>query len=160
MRILAVDPGYDRLGIAVVELENGKEKLLHSACIETSRQDTLADRLFSIGESVRKLLKTYQPDGLAIENLFFNQNPSTAIPVAGVRGLIIYLARSQNCTVYEYGPQEIKVAVTGYGKSDKQAVFDMVKRLIPGIESGKLDDEYDAIAIGITCLAHNRNSAT
>ncbi len=69
--------------------------------------------------------------------------------------MLIYLAKQANCDVYEFNPQEIKVAITGYGKSDKTAVIDMVKRLVPNAPLTALDDEYDAIAIGVTCLAHH-----
>ena len=78
--------------------------------------------------------------------------------VAQARGILIYLAQVNGCTVYEFGPQEIKIAVTGYGKSDKNAIIDMVKRLVPEAPKAALDDEYDAIAVGITCLAHHGRS--
>lgn len=157
MRVIAVDPGYDRLGVAVLELENGAEKLLHSSCIETSRKDDLNTRLFSLGEAFTSLLNTYIPDTFAIETLFFNNNQKTAIGVAAARGVLIYLAQAAHCRVYEFSPQEVKVAITGYGKSDKQAVIDMVCRLIPDAPTKALDDEYDAIAVGVTCLAtHGR----
>ena len=100
------------------------------------------------------IVNEYQPDTLAIETIFFNKNTNTAIGVAQARGAILYLAQANNCTVYEFGPQEIKVAITGYGKSDKKAVIDMILRLIPDAPKKALDDEYDAIGIGITCLAH------
>lgn len=154
MRVISVDPGYDRLGVAVVEMENGSEKLIHSTCIETDKTQSLNDRLIFLGLEFKKLLDTYQPDTLGIETLFFNKNAKTAMGVAHARGIIIYLSQTNNCTVYEFGPQAIKVAVTGYGKSDKAAVIDMVKRLVPTSPSKALDDEYDAIAVGITCLAH------
>ena len=80
------------------------------------------------------------------------------IGVSQARGIIIYLAQKAGCRVYEFGPQEIKVAVTGYGKSDKSAVIDMVKRLVPSSPTKAHDDEYDAIAVGITCLAHHGRS--
>ena len=154
-RVLALDPGYDRLGIAVLERQNGKETLLFSTCIETKRSELFTDRLLSIGTSVETLITTYTPTAVAIETLFFNKNIKTAIGVAQARGIIIFLARRAGCTVYEFGPQEIKVAVTGYGKSDKNAVIAMVKRLIVGAPETALDDEYDAIAVGITALAHH-----
>jgi crossover junction endodeoxyribonuclease RuvC len=91
--------------------------------------------------------------------LFFNKNIKTAIAVAEVRGALIYLAKKHSLPIYEFGPQEIKVAVTGYGKSDKTAVFDMLKRLVPNLKTQALDDEYDAIATGITCLAHYGRSS-
>ena len=102
------------------------------------------------------LLHKHAPEAVAIETIFFNKNIKTAIGVAEARGIIIFLARQAGCTLYEFGPQEIKVAVTGYGKSDKLAVIDMVKRLVKNAPTDALDDEYDAIAVGITALAHHR----
>ncbi len=154
MRVLSVDPGYDRLGVAILELQNEKETLLYSHCIETDRSLPLPDRLHHIGILFEDLIHTHHPDTLAIETLFFNKNQKTAIGVAQARGMLIYLAKTHHCTVYEFGPQEIKIAITGYGKSDKNAVIDMVKRLVAGAPPIALDDEYDAIAVGVTCLAH------
>jgi crossover junction endodeoxyribonuclease RuvC len=155
MKVISVDPGYDRLGVAVMELENGTEKLLYSGCIETDRQQPLLDRLHTIGNAFQALLSLHKPNTLAIETLFFNKNQKTAMGVAQVRGILIYLAQAKDCSIYEFGPQEIKIAVTGYGKSDKSAMIDMVKRLVPAAPPKALDDEYDAIAVGITCLAHH-----
>jgi crossover junction endodeoxyribonuclease RuvC len=154
MRVISVDPGYDRLGVAVLEYVDGKEILIHSSCIQTNRSQTLLDRLKDMGQQFTSLLQTYSPDTLGIETVFFNTNQKTAIGVAQARGIIIYLAQTADCQVYEFGPQEVKVAVTGYGKSDKQAVIDMVIRLTPTAPKEALDDEYDAIAVGLTCLAH------
>lgn len=158
MRVLAIDPGYDRLGVAILEKKEGKEILIFSDCIETNPQDDLSSRLLDLGLQIEQLIATYKPDALGIETLFFNKNITTAIGVAQARGIIVYLAKKNGCTLYEFGPQEIKIAVTGYGKSDKKAVIDMVKRLIPTVKSGARDDEYDAVAVGITCLAHYRGS--
>lgn len=156
MRVLAVDPGYDRLGVAVMEHDNGSEKLIHSTCILTEKDDDLPERLYTVGTAFKELLSRYKPDCVGVETLFFNKNHKTAIGVAQARGIIIYLAKEAGCAVFEYGPQEIKIAVTGYGKSDKSAVIDMVGRLISNAPDAALDDEYDAIAVGITALAHNR----
>lgn len=157
MKIIGVDPGYDRLGVAVMEKKNGKEKLLYSTCIETDKTQDISDRIFIAGSEFYILLHKHQPDGVALETLFFNKNVTTAVAVAQMRGVIMFLAKQINCVVHEYGPQEIKVATTGYGKSDKNAVIDMVKRLIPQAPENALDDEYDAIAVAITCLAHERS---
>jgi crossover junction endodeoxyribonuclease RuvC len=154
MRVISVDPGYDRIGVAVLEYVDGKEKLIHSSCIQTNKSQSLLDRLQDTGLQFSSLLQAHSPDTLGIETLFFNTNQKTVIGVAQARGIIIYLAQIANCKVYEFGPQEIKVAVTGYGKSDKHAVIDMVLRLMPDAPKKALDDEYDAIAVGITCLAH------
>ena len=158
MRVIALDPGYDRLGVAVMENTEGVETLLFSTCIESNRQDELPERLLTIGSAFQKLLKKYQPDAMGIETLFFNKNIKTAIGVAQARGTLLYLAKQSGCAVYEFGPQQIKTAVTGYGKSDKKAVIDMVMRLVKNAPEKALDDEYDAIAIGVTCLAtYGRN---
>ena len=154
MRVISIDPGYDRIGVAVIELEGDVEKLIYSTCIETNKKQSLNDRLFVLGGEFESLVKAHSPDTLAIETLFFNKNVKTAMGVAEARGILIYLAKLHNCVVYEFGPQEIKIAITGYGKSDKAAVIDMVKRLVPDSPEKALDDEYDAIAVGITCLAH------
>ena len=158
MRVIAIDPGYDRLGVAVMENAGGVETLVYSACIESSRDDTLSDRLVTVGEEFARLLALYSPDALGIETLFFNKNIKTAIGVAQARGVLLYLAKQAGCAIYEFGPQEIKSAVTGYGKSDKQGVIDMIMRLVKNAPTKALDDEYDAIAVGVTCLAtHGRN---
>lgn len=153
MRVIAIDPGYDRLGVAVMDNESGSEVLLYSTCIESSRDNTLPDRLLTIGKRFEEIVKEYQPDSMAIETLFFNKNIKTAIGVAQARGTLLYLAKHAGCAVYEFGPQEIKTAVTGYGKSDKKGVIDMIMRLVKNAPVKALDDEYDAIAVGVTCLA-------
>ncbi len=153
MRVLAIDPGFDRMGVAILEYQDNKEKLLFSTCLETDRKADLADRLFMLGEKLRVIIAAEKPDTLAIETLFFNKNITTGIGVAQARGVALYEAKRANCVVYELGPQEIKVAVTGYGNSDKKAVYAMVSRLVPDVPKSAKDDEYDAIAVGITCLA-------
>ncbi len=154
MRVLAFDPGYDRLGIAVLEKKDGKEVLIHSECCTTNRTSSIHERLLVVGKRVEALLQEHSPTVVALETLFFNKNIKTGIAVAEVRGIILYLATRAECHVMEFGPQQIKIAVTGYGKSDKSAVISMVKRLVKGVHDGALDDEYDAIAVGITALAH------
>lgn len=154
MRVIGIDPGYDRLGVAVMELSSGTEILLYSTCIESDRATSLPERLLYLGQSFERLIREHQVSTLAIETLFFNQNHKTVMGVSQVRGMLIYLARVANCAVYEFGPQEIKIALTGYGKSDKKAVIDMVTRLVSNAPEKALDDEYDAIAVSMTCLAH------
>lgn len=158
MRVLAFDPGYDRLGVAVLEKTTAGETLIHSECVTTERSLSIPDRLNVVGESIEALLAQFSPDTVALETLFFNKNIKTAIGVAEVRGIIIFLARHHNCRVMEFGPQEIKIAVTGYGSSDKNAVISMVKRLVKDVPEHGLDDEYDAIAVGITAIAHGRTA--
>ncbi len=156
MRVLGIDPGYDRMGVAVIE-RNGKiDTLLHSACVTTAKTDTFPDRLVAIGTALTSLLIEHKPELVAIETLFFNKNVKTAIDVAQARGTIIFLARTHGATVVEYSPQQVKVAITGHGASDKTAVTVMVKRLVVGAPDTAHDDEFDAIAVAVTALAHHR----
>lgn len=158
MRVLAIDPGFDRCGVAVLEYENGKEALLYSTCIMTDKTAPLPHRLATIGHELEAIITTHKPNALGIETLFFNKNITTGIGVAQARGVVLYIAQQHGLAIYEHGPQEVKVAVTGYGSSDKTAVYAMIQRLVPNIPKKAKDDEYDAIAVGITTLAqHGRN---
>lgn len=156
MRVLGIDPGYDRLGVAIMEKIDGKETVLFSACLQSDRKASLPERVGDLGMQLKRVFVEHKPELVAIEKLFFNKNITTALAVAEVRGMSIYLAREHGCPVVEFGPQEIKVAATGYGKSDKKAVLDMLKRLVKDLPIKALDDEYDAIAIALTAIAHSR----
>lgn len=157
MRIIAIDPGYERLGIAVVEkLPRQKEMLLYSTCIRTPKTLPHSARLLKIADEVRNVIKEYEPEGFAIETLFLAVNHKTVMPVAEARGAVLVEAARAQLPVYEYTPLQIKMAVTGYGKSEKEQVTEMVKKLIALPALKRLDDEYDAIAVGLTCLASQR----
>ncbi|MFZ2048891.1 MAG: crossover junction endodeoxyribonuclease RuvC [Minisyncoccia bacterium] len=161
--VVSIDPGFDRVGVAVLIKENSKEKLLYSACIVTDRKETKAERLGMIGKEIKKILKKWQPEYLAIEKLFFNQNTTSAIGVAEARGVILYEASLLGLEVFEYGPQEIKIATTGFGQATKKQVENMVERILNLKQMPELDDEIDAIAVGITHLAsvkHRRRLST
>ena len=153
MKVLAIDPGYDRIGIAVLDNEGGKDRVLFSMCLTTEKTATLAKRLTIVGTTVSSLLVEHDPDYLAIETLFFSKNTKTALAVAEARGVILYVATLATVPIYECNPNTIKLATTGYGKSDKAAVIAMIKRLVANAPATALDDEYDAIAVGVTCLA-------
>ncbi len=156
MRILGIDPGIERVGIAVVERINGKETWIYSDCFKTSAKLSHSERLFLIGKEVSRVIQEYSPKAIAIEKLFFETNTSTAMNVAEARGVMLYCAAMHFLVVYEYTPLQIKVAVTGYGKSDKKAVMVMVPRLIKLPERKMIDDEVDAIAVALTAFAHER----
>lgn len=153
MKVLAFDPGYERLGVAVVEKLGSKESLIYSDCIRTPGSMVFDDRLLVLGDAAEKLIKEYSPAAVALEEIYFQKNEKTATKIAEVRGLLSYIARKAGLPVHHFTPQEVKIAVTGYGKSDKAAVSMMVARLVRLPEKKRLDDEMDAIAIGLTCLA-------
>jgi crossover junction endodeoxyribonuclease RuvC len=158
MRVLGIDPGYDRLGIAVIEKDRrGKESVVYSACLTTTKASSLPGRFREVGEAIEDAITLYSPQKLAMETLFFNTNQTTAINVAGVRGIILYLASKHGLTFEEFTPLQVKIAVTGYGRSDKGQVQSMIERLVVLPKAKRLDDEYDAIAVALTALAHARS---
>ena len=164
MKIISIDPGYERMGVAILEKTSGKpysnysgrEILLFSNCIKTSSKETHDKRLKIIGESISSLIEKYKPEAMAIETLFFKTNAKTAMKVSEARGVMLYEAAKNNLHVAEFTPLQIKVAVTGYGKSEKDQVTAMVQKLIKIEREIKYDDEYDAIAVGLTFFAYNR----
>lgn len=158
MKVLAIDPGYERIGLAVLEKDSaGNEKLLYSDCFKTSRTLDFSNRLLLIGKEIERVIKKYKPNTLAIEKLYFNSNQKTAMMVSETRGVAVFVAGLHNVTIYEYTPQKIKAAITGYGKGEKKQVTAMVRNLIKIDKEIAYDDEYDAIAIGLTCMAIERS---
>ena len=154
MKVLGIDPGYGRCGLAIVERgAGGKDILIHSDCIETSPAMEFAERLNTVAQACASLISQHAPDSVAMEKLYFSNNQKTAMRVAEVRGAILAIAGAAGVTVTEYTPGEIKSATTGYGSADKKAVAQMVRMLVKIDRVIRLDDEYDAIAIGITHLA-------
>ncbi|MDD3694042.1 MAG: crossover junction endodeoxyribonuclease RuvC [Candidatus Pacebacteria bacterium] len=158
MIIIAIDPGYDRLGIAILQKEkNSKEKILFSECFITEREESFYKRLFALGKRIDDLIKKFEPKALVLEDLFFSRNTKTALKVSEARGVIVFQALNNNIPIFEYKPNQIKVAITGYGSAKKEDVFFMVKKLI-SLEGRKyIDDEIDAIAAGLTFFAHTNN---
>lgn len=153
MRILAIDPGYERLGIAILEKKNGKELLVYSNCFKTRAALPHAERLSLILTEIWRVVDEYKPERLAIETLLFNSNQKTALKVAEARGTVLAVAAKAGLKVFEYSPLQIKVAITGHGRSDKKQMIGMVKRLIAVPDTVVNDDEFDAIACGLTSLA-------
>lgn len=155
--ILGIDPGYGRIGIAVLEKKRGRETLLYSECLETNKMSDQSERLLLLKEKIRLVIKEYSPSVLAIESLLWSKNKKTAFKVSEARGVIMVEAKEAGLEVREFNPNQIKLAVTGYGKSDKKQVQSMVERIIKikPTKDGKkrIDDEYDAIAIALTCSA-------
>ncbi len=155
MKIISIDPGYERIGIAILEKETSskKEVLLYSECFQTCAKDCFEDRLKEIGQELEKIIKKYKPKVLAIESLFFNSNQKTALMVSEAKGVMKYIALVNDLKVFEYTPLQIKIAITGYGRSTKDQILSMLPHLINIEKEVKYDDEYDAIAIGLTYFA-------
>src|SRR3989338_1893655 len=143
VKILGIDPGYGRLGYAV--LENGA--LADAGCFETPKNMAHEERLGIMAKGFKKLLRQHKPEMLAIEKLFLNTNHKTAIRVAEARGAILSFA--QGLEIREFSPPEIKLAVCGYGRADKNQVGRMVKMIFKTAD-GLNDDALDAVAIAFT----------
>jgi len=164
MRIISIDPGYERLGIAILEKVassatrrgGGKETLIFSECFKTSSKLPHHERLTLIGNRIKEIIKKWKPEQLATEKLFFSGNQKTAMLVAEARGVILYTGSSLGLEVFEYTPNQVKIAITGYGRSEKRQMIEMVKKLIRVTSKTKSDDEFDAIAIGLTHFAISR----
>ena len=159
-RILGIDPGFERLGIAVLEKAASakssgapKETVIFSECFKTSAKLQFHELLVLIGEEVKRVIKKYQPEVLAIETLFLTTNQKTVMHVAEARGVVIYEAASLGLKIFEASPPQIKIATTGYGKANKEQVMKMVRILVEIDKNKKSDDELDAIAIALTAFA-------
>jgi crossover junction endodeoxyribonuclease RuvC len=153
-KILSIDPGFERVGIAIIEKTcSKKDVLVYSECFKTSAKIPFYERLKNIGTRVEEIIKKYNPSALAIEKLYFTTNQKTVMGVSEARGTILYVAVKNGLQIYEYTPPQIKVAVTGYGKASKDMVMSMVPKLIDMNKETDSDDELDAIAVGLTCLA-------
>ena len=162
-RILGIDPGFERLGIAVLEKAAAargsgapRETVIFSECFKTSAKLEFAERLKLIGTEVREVIKKYKPEVLAIETLFLNTNQKTVMRVAEARGVAVYEAAQAGLKIFEASPPQIKIATTGYGRSDKAQINKMVKILVDIDKNKTSDDELDAIAIALTAFAHMR----
>lgn len=155
MKILGIDPGFERIGIAVIE-KDSKETLLYSDCFKTDAQLAFSERLVLIGNEIERVIKTYSPDILAIETLYFTNNQKTALKVSEARGVITFIATQKGLSLREYTPLQIKDAIVGYGRGTKDQVAHMIHQLITVPDKKMIDDEYDAIAVALTCSACER----
>ena len=142
------------MGVAVLDRERGgKHVLIMSDCWKTSAKIPFHKRLLELGNRLEKLILEHKPEAIAIEKLYFETNQKTAMNVAEIRGMLIYVAGRAGLLIFEYTPMEIKVAVAGYGKATKRDIAKMIPLLISMQKTPKHDDEYDAIAVGLTHLA-------
>lgn len=157
MRVLGIDPGFGRCGVAVVEKKNNIDTILYSGCIETSPKKSFIERLAEVAQEVKHLLDDYTPDAVAIEEVYFSKNQKTVFHVAEIRGMLLYLSISSHLPVYEYNPVRVKIAMTGYGRANKEQVMTMVNKIFRPTHTIVFDDEYDAIAVAATHLAEARN---
>lgn len=146
MRVLGIDPSIQSTGFGIIEYSNNAYTVINCGVIKPSRRKLFHHKINEIKSRLDDLIAEFEPDEVAIENLFYAQNIKTAITLGQVRGAILVAVASHNCSLYEYSPLEIKKAVTGYGQADKNQVRIMVQTLL-NIKDKKLEtDTSDALA--------------
>ena len=150
MRILGIDPGLATVGWGVIDYNQGKAKVVAYGTILTSKNDTFPTRLKTIEEDLKVIIAKYKPDESALEELFFNNNVTTAIHVAEARGVIVLTLAKECGKLFEYTPLQIKQALTGYGRAEKHQIQEMTKLLLGLDKIPRPDDAADALAIALT----------
>lgn len=159
MIILGIDPGIAIVGWGVIDYGGigTKPRTVDYGAITTPAAMRTEDRLLAVYRELSSIIKTYNPEAAAIEELFFNTNQKTGIIVAEARGVLVLACRENNVPVYEYTPLQIKDSVTGYGRADKHQIIQMVTMFLGLKEPPKPDDTADALAVAI-CHAHTGTS--
>jgi len=149
MRILGIDPGYGMVGFGLIDITSGKISLIEYGCVKTTLKERLPMRLNMISKEIESILKRFEPDEIAIEELFFVRNYTTAIPVAEARGVIINTCYKYCEKIFEYTPLQVKQALTGFGRAEKKQVQYMVKNILNLAKNPTPDDAADALAVAI-----------
>jgi len=157
MVILGIDPGVATIGFGVLRAERGTNTVLRYGVITTPAGIPLSGRLLQISRDMEQLIRQFQPDEMAVEELFFTKNITTGISVAHGRGVILLAAEQLGVPVYEYTPMQVKQAVVGYGGAEKRQVMLMTQRLLGLKEIPRPDDAADALAIAI---CHSRSATS
>ena len=158
MRSLGIDPGLAIVGWGIVERVNGMTfRPIAYGSINTPAHTTVSSRLALIYKNLNHIIEKYQPDELAIEELFFTNNQTTGIAVAEARGVILLCAEEHGIPIAEYTPPQVKQAVVGYGNAEKRQVIAMVTSLLRLPAPPKPDDTADAIAIA---LCHGQSASS
>lgn len=150
MKILGIDPGTAICGWGLVEKSGSKFKMLEYGAIETHKSMEHCDRLHIIYKELSAIIKKTQPEAIAVEELFFFKNVKTVIAVAEARGVVTVAARENKIPFFEYTPLQVKQALVGYGRADKNQVQQMVKIILSLKEIPKPDDAADALAVAIS----------
>ncbi len=149
MRILGVDPGYAIVGFGALEYERGTFRPMQYGAITTQAHTQFAARLEEIYQDMTQLLCSLSPDAVAMEQLYFQHNQTTAIAVAQARGVLLLCAQLAHIPVFEYTPMQVKQSVTGYGKATKKQVQEMTRTLLGMQAVPKPDDAADALALAV-----------
>jgi len=156
MRILGIDCGTERTGYGVIDTDGRRHAIVVSGVIRTDTKASLDRRLLAIGRELREVVMVHVPQSCAIEEVFYSQNVKTALKLAHVRGVAMFIAAEAGIEVGEYSPLEVKTSVVGYGRAEKQQVQLMVKNLL-SLDALQPEDASDALAVAI---CHATRTAT
>lgn len=149
LRILGIDPGFDRIGFGIVDQIHGRVTWVFHDCVQTKKQDAFSVRLQQMRNALVSTIEQFHPNVAAVEKLFFQTNVKTAMDVSMARGVILLACADAGLPIVEMTPNQLKQGITGYGKADKSQVQEMVQRLLKLKEIPQPDDAADALAIAI-----------
>lgn len=149
MRIVGIDPGTGITGFGIIDNDNGQQRLVDAGVIKTTPRTPPAERLKTTYDNICEVLDETKPHIMAIEKLFFAQNVTTAMSVSQSRGVLLLAAEQRGIGIYEYTPLQIKMAITGYGRAEKQQMQEMVRVLLSLKTIPKPDDCADALAAAL-----------
>lgn len=149
LRLLGVDPGFDRTGLGLVDHAGGKFVWVWHGCIQTNAKDSLSIRLQQVRDGLTQVLERAKPDTAVVERLFFQKNVTTALDVGMARGVTLLALADAGVSLIELTPNQVKQGIAGYGAADKKQVQEMVQRLLKLKEIPKPDDAADALALAI-----------
>lgn len=153
MRVLGIDPGIAIVGYGIIDVTGNKYSVIDYGAILTKSDMAFPNRLEKIYRDLDDIIKKYEPDDIAFEELFFNKNVKTAITVGQARGVEVVCAKINNKEIFEYTPLQIKQAVVGYGRAEKKQIQEMVKFMLNLKKIPKPDDVADALAVALTHAA-------
>ncbi len=149
LRVLGIDPGFDRCGLGVVDLQGATPTWVWHGCVQTSAKDDFSTRLQQIRDGVTMAIRVHRPAAVAVESLFFQKNVTTALQVGMARGVIFLAIADAKLPVVEITPNQVKQGISGYGGADKKQMQQMVQRLLKLSAPPTPDDAADALAIAM-----------
>lgn len=156
MKILGIDPGTATTGFGVIEKTKGKFVTIDYGVISTPKTLPMSNRLLILFNDIEEIIAKYRPELIAVEQLFFARNVTTALTVGQARGVILLAAQKADLSLKEFTPLQVKQSVTGYGQASKKQVQAMVQKILKLKDIPKPDDAADALAIAICASANNQ----
>lgn len=157
MRILGLDPGFARVGFAVLEVVDGQTRVLTYGCWETKKDQNFSARLLFLARELKETIKKYRPDLAALEELFFFKNLKTAIGVAEARGALLLTLGEFGLRILELTPLQVKQSLCGYGRAEKSQIQKMVQLILKLKEKPRPDDAADALAVALAAVTYCQN---